>query len=583
MGTADQEAFRDRVLAAHIARTKAKRGSPQRDLRGDELKEVPGTAIKTSPDTATAAGQLLAAANMELARAQKAGDADALRTIRLGATSGYRSSEYQRDLWRRYFSAKGGYYDRTQDARERLSDGRHSNQAAAFLLRPKRDGGFGLGGRIAAPGYSNHQGGIAVDFSQERKKGYAIGNKSDDATRRRWRDSWFHRWLKTNAATYGFQPIPTEEWHWEYRRGSGASTVVPQPSALASLPSQIANMVRTGGLALKVALAMLAGERDVTKLTSMLFFLRYPERGGARIRPEETQLAQEWKEIRDRIVKPALERLSATAPATLPQPSQDVPATGAAAAAPVGPFGTLTIEAPEKLRLQYQFTPDDVLWTARLVEGEAGGEDNPENVAVVWALVNRFGIFRKDLPDKTFADFIQRYSTTLQPYLRNPDAISRAMETSRRNPDKPALQWVALGGTFLKDGKEYPKGQYQKHLSLQRKSWNQLKKGSRLVAERVLGGHVTSPVGIASDFDGTHIFLNRNLTKAGRNPSTIPPEEYRRLWVDFTHRHAKKKNRIWIGEDAPGIRQMKSNAFYIHPRSKDLPAGTVGIVPARRH
>ena len=51
-----------------------------------------------------------------------------------------------------------------------------------------------------------------------------------------------------------------------------------ETGSLAALPTQIANMVRTGGLALKVALAMLAGERDVTKLTSMLFFLRHPER-----------------------------------------------------------------------------------------------------------------------------------------------------------------------------------------------------------------------------------------------------------------------------------------------------------------
>src|SRR6266850_6107660 len=34
--TADQIAFRDRVLAAHIARSKARRRSPQRDLRSDE-------------------------------------------------------------------------------------------------------------------------------------------------------------------------------------------------------------------------------------------------------------------------------------------------------------------------------------------------------------------------------------------------------------------------------------------------------------------------------------------------------------------------------------------------------------------
>jgi hypothetical protein len=372
-------------------------------------------------------------------------------------------------------------------------------------------------------------------------------------------------------------------------RDGSAAAVVPatEPradgsSGIGALPHHIANMVRSGGLALKVALAMLAGERDPAKLTSMLFYLRHPERGGARIRADETALAREWREIRDRIVKPALERLQGSVPHA--DGTADFSGTGdTSAGAPIGPFGTLTIDSPERLRVRYQFTPQDVLWTARLVEGEAGGEDNPENIAVVWALVNRFGMFRADLPDKTFADFIRRYSTTLQPYLRNPNAITRAIETSRQHPAKPALRWVELGGTFSYKGKEYPKGQYQKHLELQRKPWSQLKKGARLVAERVLGGHVSSPIGVASDFDGTHIFLNRSLKKAGRNPSSIPADEYRRLWVEFTLQHAKKKNRIWIGEHVTGLRQLKSNAFYIHPRTKDLPADTVRVVPFQRH
>jgi hypothetical protein len=53
--------------------------------------------------------------------------------------------------------------------------------------------------------------------------------------------------------------------------------------------------------------------------------------------------------------------------------------------------------------------------------------------------------------------------------------------------------------------------------------------------------------------------------------------------VEFTLQHAKKKNRIWIGEHVTGLRQLKSNAFYIHPRTKDLPADTVRVVPFQRH
>jgi subtilisin family serine protease len=219
--TVEQKAFRTRVLAKHIAQTK---GAPQRDLREDELSDVPGTCstrhgkttcVRTATATAEAAGHLLKVANADLRMAQKAGDADALRTIQLSATSGYRSSDFQKQLWLGYFATK--YYDKSRSARAKIADGPHSDAAVDYMLRPRGDGGYGIPGRIAAPGYSNHQGGIAIDFWQDRTERNEIGNDSDDESRCRWRQSWFHGWLRTHAAAYGFRPIPTEEWHWEYR------------------------------------------------------------------------------------------------------------------------------------------------------------------------------------------------------------------------------------------------------------------------------------------------------------------------------------------------------------------------------
>lgn len=246
-GTADQIAFRDRVLNAHIALTRKHVGAAKRDLSPKELAVVAGTKISMGSEAAAAAGRLLAAANADLAKAQAAGHADALRTIRLSATSGYRSSTVQKKLWLGYFTAKDGYYDLTQAARERLADGPHSEQAVNYMLNPKGKGGFGLGGRIAAPGYSNHQGGIAIDFWQERKKGYAIRNNSGDEARDKWRRTWFHEWLRDevrdkkndkviisgfgNAKKFGFRPIRTEEWHWEYHGRSGTSESVPAESS----------------------------------------------------------------------------------------------------------------------------------------------------------------------------------------------------------------------------------------------------------------------------------------------------------------------------------------------------------------
>lgn len=223
-GTPEQEDFRARVLAEHIARTTAVRGAPQRDLRADELADIPSTsrtergkttAVRTATATAQAAELLLTAANSALRAAQQAGDADALRTVRLTAVSGYRGSDHQRQLWLGYFATK--YYNKTREARARIADGPHSDAAVDYMLRPTGSGGYGVGGRIAAPGFSNHQGGIAIDLWQERTSGNAVGNDSDNPSRCRWRLTWFHGWLRTNAAAHGFQPIATEEWHWEYR------------------------------------------------------------------------------------------------------------------------------------------------------------------------------------------------------------------------------------------------------------------------------------------------------------------------------------------------------------------------------
>ena len=222
-GTREQMQFRQKVLDEHIARSKAK-GAPQRDLREGELSEIPETCVtkkgkttcvRTATATASAVGTLLQAARKDLAVAQSARDPDALRTVQLTATSGYRGSAYQENLWLDYFATK--YYNRTRSARAKIPDGPHSDAAVDYLLRSRGEGGYGIGGRIAAPGYSNHQGGIAIDLWQERTKGNTIKNDSDNAARCRWRQSWFHGWLRKNAATYGFQPIATEEWHWEYR------------------------------------------------------------------------------------------------------------------------------------------------------------------------------------------------------------------------------------------------------------------------------------------------------------------------------------------------------------------------------
>lgn len=57
-----------------------------------------------------------------------------------------------------------------------------------------------IGGPVAAkPGYSNHQGGTAVDIETANGTNAAF------------------RWLNGNAAKFGFRrTVTSEPWHWEY-------------------------------------------------------------------------------------------------------------------------------------------------------------------------------------------------------------------------------------------------------------------------------------------------------------------------------------------------------------------------------
>lgn len=67
--------------------------------------------------------------------------------------------------------------------------------------------------RKAAPGFSNHSNGTAVDFTT------TVDNVlfTDKSPREFWRETWLHAWLLQNADQYGFYPLASEEWHWDYR------------------------------------------------------------------------------------------------------------------------------------------------------------------------------------------------------------------------------------------------------------------------------------------------------------------------------------------------------------------------------
>jgi peptidoglycan hydrolase-like protein with peptidoglycan-binding domain len=86
-------------------------------------------------------------------------------------------------------------------------DGVHLNVVSSFRSNEEQRALYrayqrGQGNLAAPPGYSNHQGGIAVDIT--------TGGSRQSAS---------YRWLAANGARFGFvNTVPSEPWHWEYRR-----------------------------------------------------------------------------------------------------------------------------------------------------------------------------------------------------------------------------------------------------------------------------------------------------------------------------------------------------------------------------
>ncbi|MGH9754283.1 MAG: extensin family protein [Blastocatellia bacterium] len=162
--------------------------------------------------------------------------------------------------------------------------------------------------------------------------------------------------IRDKAATSGLKnvavndvdlkPLPKAQWHCAMprklmpnllaavgncpARSNGPHTPRPAPSiapAPATQPSngslfqRIQNALASGQWYVALGLASLSGDRDVNRLTNMIFFARRPELKGRKLAPTEPnfkQLSREWIEIRDTIIRPFLAK---TAPAKPPASS----------------------------------------------------------------------------------------------------------------------------------------------------------------------------------------------------------------------------------------------------------------------
>jgi hypothetical protein len=195
--------FKAKVLAAQIRNAVAKGRQYCADVPGNELDTIEGDH-RMRREAAAQCRELLKAARNALADAKVARDALASVTSSIGVHSAYRSIDEDKRSWKTCFQQ---YYDETSKKREAAPGGAHGRRAVSIMVNM-------MVSYKAAPGYSNHSNGLAVDFKTTHA---GVVLRSRKAQRDDWRSAWLHKWLVANAQKYRFHPLATEEWHWDFR------------------------------------------------------------------------------------------------------------------------------------------------------------------------------------------------------------------------------------------------------------------------------------------------------------------------------------------------------------------------------
>ncbi|MFC1705198.1 hypothetical protein ACFL59_00065 [Planctomycetota bacterium] len=216
-----------------------------------------------------------------------------------------------------------------------------------------------------------------------------------------------------------------------------------------------------------------------------------------------------------------------------------------------GSYGMIYCEAKD---VRYPITAKDALWAARMLVGEAGGQDDVNNEAVLWCMLNSYCL--RPLRDKypTFKSFIRAYCTPLQPYLKSKGAIERHRKRGTPMEEVEPGRW-----------------QLTRHLKLQRRSWDKLSEGARAIVVRVLRGESDSVCGNATQFCSTAIFFR---DRHDRRPTD---DEHK----TFTEEFAKKKKWSWF---IPKDSNVRENCFFEELRFSNVPRPAVRVLrPKKRH
>jgi hypothetical protein len=128
---------------------------------------------------------------------------------RFSVLSAYRPARKQFVNWQINFPE---YYRRTASERGRVSGGSLGNDAVELLAVYTEQ-------RLASPGYSLHNAGIAIDFiTWEGSREFSALTQADVLSG--WKRTWFYHWLSENAERFHFfqNARLDEPWHWEYRQ-----------------------------------------------------------------------------------------------------------------------------------------------------------------------------------------------------------------------------------------------------------------------------------------------------------------------------------------------------------------------------
>lgn len=230
--TPELMAFMRTVYDKHVARSRKPGNTFVDTLPTTATDTVEGGHVMRK-DAAAEARRMLADARAALAAQGLTG------SVRIGVLSAYRSADHQFRIWQGQTTKGSGgfphYYEETRAARRKPKyGGEHSDGAADYLA------GF-MASYVAAPGYSNHQDGLALDLGTRKGKGGLI---------KLYQGSWFHNWMRENAHRYHFEPLKSEAWHWTYRPpGGGSSSEMWESSGSESWESEVTpTAIRAGRL-----------------------------------------------------------------------------------------------------------------------------------------------------------------------------------------------------------------------------------------------------------------------------------------------------------------------------------------------